>query len=443
MSEPSLTAWRMSTLVKRLGPLLRLASEYTAAHMTARLLAAISGLMLVRLLPVSEYGFYTLVLAAFTFICTFSDLGATETLSFFRWRGGKKNRPWIPYFHAVLRFRRTVFVFGFISSAAYIFYTGRHIGADTQTILGGIALMGLAAWFAIQSGIISYVLKLEQRFRQAYAVELSNEGIKLLAVGLIWILGFTTALAGMTSVALGALIAAILATRLLEQRFVKSGIPTQRQDRHNSRMLRGQIMPILPGTIYFTLQGPLIVWLAAYYGSVVNVAEVGALGRIGALIGVIAGFTGTVFVPRLLAIRDEALFLMRYLHWWLVMLTLGGIMMLAVLIFPDVLLYLLGSSYSGLHTELVISAATAVIATWGAFSWHINRARGWVKYQPYRVPVIVAGQIPMFFALDLSTTPGVLLFSLGSMILDVLFQTLISVVGFFTRHTQMKPITHA
>lgn len=429
--------------MKRLGPLLRLASEYTAAHMASRLLAAISGLMLVRLLPVSEYGFYTLVLAAFTFICTFSDLGATETLSYFRWRGGKKNKPWMPYFYAVLRFRRTVFVFGFISSAAYIFYTGRHIGEDTQAILAGIVLMGLSAWFAIQSGITFYVLKLEQRFRQAYAVELSNEGIKFLAVGLIWVLGLPTAFAGMASVALGALVAAIFATRLLGQRFAKSGIPKQRQDRHNSRVLLGQIMPLLPGTIHFTLQGPLIAWLAAYYGSVVNVAEVGALGRIGVLVGVIAGFTGTVFIPRLIAISDEALFLKRYLHWWLVMLTFGGIMMLAVLAFPDVLLYLLGGSYTVLHTELVISAATAVIATWGAYSWHINRARGWVKYQIYRVPVIVACQIPMFFAIDFSTTQGVLLFGLGSIILDVIFQTLISVRGFFAQPTQMKRITNA
>jgi O-antigen/teichoic acid export membrane protein len=434
---------RVLHLVKRATPLLRLASEYTAAHMAARLLAAISGLMLVRLLPVSEYGFYTLVLAAFMFICTFSDLGATETLSFFRWRGGKKNKSWIPYFHAVLHFRRTVFVFGFIFSAAYLLYTGRHIGEDTQTILAGILLMGLAAWSAIQSGIISYVLKLEQRFRQAYAVELSNEGIKLLAVGLIWILGFTTALAGMTSVALGALVAAFLATRLLGQRFAKGVIPKQRKDHHSSRVLLGQIMPILPGTIHFTLQGPLIAWLAAYYGSVMNVAEVGALGRIGALIGVISGFTGTVFVPRLLAISDEALFLKRYLHWWLVMLTFGGIMMLAVLAFPEVLLYLLGGSYSGLHTELVISAATAVIATWGAFSWHINRARGWVKYQPYRLPVILAGQIPMFIALDFATTRDVLLFSLGSMSLDVLFQTLISVFGFLTQQKLMNQTSHA
>lgn len=421
---------RLIPLAKRAGPLLMLASEYTAAHMAARLLAAISGLMLVRLLPVSEYGFYTLVLAAFTFICTFSDLGATETLSFFRWRGSKKNKPWMPYFHAVLRFRRTVFVFGFISSAAYIFYTGRNIGGDTQAILAGIVLMGLSSWFTIQSGIISYVLKLEQRFRQAYAVELSNEGTKLLAVILIWIMGFATAFAGMASIALGAVFAAILATRLLGQRFAKSGMPKHRHAHRRSRVLLGQIMPILPGTIHFALQGLFIVWLAAYYGSVVNVAEIGALGRIGVLIGVIAGFTGTVFVPRLLAISDESLFLKRYLHWWLVMLTFGGIMLLAVLAFPEVLLYLLGGSYSDLHLELLAVAATAIVWTWNGYVYSVNRARGWVMYQSYIVFVLVAGQAAMFKYLNFSNSMGVLLFGLGTAFLWMSYQLVLNVAGF-------------
>lgn len=408
----------------------RLATEYTAAHMATRLLAAISGLMLVRLLPVSEYGFYSLVLAAFTFICTFSDLGATETLSFFRWRAGKKNRSWMPYFHAVLRFRRTVFAIGFSASAAYIFYTGRHIGAGMPTILAGIVLMGLAAWFAIQSGIISYVLKLEQRFRQAYAVEISNESTKLLAVGLIWVFGLATASAGMASIAIGALIAAILATRLLGQRFAGIEQAEQRQNSRTGRVLLGQIMPILPGTMHFAIQGPLITWLAAYYGSVVNVAEVGALGRLGVLIGVIAGFTVTVFVPRLLAITDEALFMRRYLQWWVAILAFGGLVMLAVRIFPEALLYLLGASYAGLQTELLVVAATAVFWTWNGYVYSVNRARGWVKRQEYILFFLIAGQVVMFTCLEFASTLHVLFFAMGTSLLWVAYQLVLNIAGF-------------
>ena len=186
---------------QRVGPLIRLATEYSAAHVAARGLAAISGLLLVRLLPVNEYGFYTLLLTAFGFICTFSDLGATETLSFFRRRAMLKGKSWRRYIDAVMRFRRMMFMFGFTASAAYILFTARHIEQATSNAVMGIVLMGLAAWFSIRSGIISYVLKLEQRFRPAYALELSNEVVKLLAVSLMWGLGLATALAGMSAVA--------------------------------------------------------------------------------------------------------------------------------------------------------------------------------------------------------------------------------------------------
>lgn len=423
-------------MAKRVAPLLRLASEYTAAHIAARLLAAISGLLLVRLLPVSEYGFYTLVLAAFTFICTFSDLGATETLSFFRWRGGKRNKTWMPYFHAVLRFRRTVFVLGFVCGAAYVLYTGRHVGEDMPTVFAGILLMGISAWFAIQAGIVSYVFKLEQRYRQAYAVELSNESAKLAIVLIIWAFGMATALAGLVSISLGALLAALLANSLLAGKGDMGAHTSKQQARRTNRVLLKQIAPTLPGSIYFSLQGVLVTLIAAYYGTVANVAEVGALGRLGALIGVLAGFTGTVFVPRLLAISDEKLFFRRYLLWWLVIFTIACLIMLAVWLFPSELLFLLGESYSGLHRELLVLAATAIVGMWGGFAWNISRARGWVKYHSCSVALTVICQIGMFFFLDFSTTLGVLLFGLGTLTVGFLYQLATNIAGFISLRMQ-------
>lgn len=428
---------RIIPLAKRARPLLRLASEYTVANVVNRLLAATSALLLVRLLPINEYGFYTLAMSAFTFVCTFSDLGATEALSFFRRRAAKRNKSWMPYFYAVLRFRRTVFLFGLIVSSTYISIAGSHIGQDSGTILSAVALMAFGAWFAIQSSISTFVLKLDQRFRQAYAVDFTNEASKLFAVIVIWIFSITTAIAGLAGVAFGAFAAALLATALARRPTSESERPSHRRMRNSSRLLLGQITPILPGTIYFTLQAPLVAWLAAYYGSVANLAEVGALGRISLLMGLIAGFTANVFIPRLVAITNDALFLRRYFHWWLILLCVGGFLLIAVSLFPDALLLLLGDQYSGLQTELMVAAAAAVFSSWSAFSWHVNRVRGWVKYQLYRVPVFAAGQVAMFLTLDLSTTQGVLVFGMGTILLDLIFQTVISVIGF------IAPIEHA
>jgi O-antigen/teichoic acid export membrane protein len=399
------------------------------AQVATRLLAAVSGLLLVRILPVTEYGMYTIFLAAFTFVCTLSDLGVTETLSYFRRRtGGKKS--WRHYLHAVLRFRRTLFLIGATCASAYIFYTGQHLGQDARSLGAAIFLVGVGAWYAIHSSILSYVLKLEQQFRKVYVVEVGNECVKLISVGLIWVTGFTTALGGLFGVSLGACFAAFLASRFYSPGLPKDKEKNIRNARRGRRLLLGQISPILPGTIYFTLQGPLVAWIAAEYGSIVTVAEVGALARINALIGVVAGFTVTIILPRLLAVRDERVFLARYFQWWGAMVILGGTIMLMVWIFPGPFLYFLGDAYSELHTEIAISAAAAVVATWGTFAWGINRLRGWIEYQPLRVPVIVSGQIPLFLLLDFSAAEGVLIFILVSVCLDVVFQTLINISGF-------------
>lgn len=421
---------RITHLVRRAAPLLKLAREYTAAHILARLMAAISGLILVRLLPVNEYGLYTLALTAFTFICTFSDLGATETLSFFRWRALKRNKPWVQYFHAVVRFRKTIFLFGFVAASLYVIASGRRVGTDWFPLLAGVLLMGLGAWFAIQSGINTYVLKLEQRFRAAYAVDISTEGVKLLGAGLIWLLGLTTAIAGMVSIAVGALVAALLSYKLLDQTGRAHIQTTRRRADKNRRLLLSQILPTLPGSIHFALQGVLVAGLAAYFGTIENVAEVGALGRLGVLIGIIAGFTGSVFVPRLLAITDEKVFLRRYLQWWLTIIAFGLILLAAVAVFPNEVLWLLGGNYSGLYQELLISAATAVVASWLSYSFAINRARGWMRFQQYSVPYIVVGQIVLLMLLDMSSTSGVLWFAFGSIGVGFTYQLILNIAGF-------------
>jgi O-antigen/teichoic acid export membrane protein len=435
-------ARQLASLVRRIMPLARLASEYATAQVVGRVLAATSALILVRALSVSEYGYYTLFLTAFTFICTFSDLGVTETLSYFRWRAGARQRPWVHYMHAVLSFRRIVFALGLLGSGIYLFYVGGRIGRTPLVGVVAVAIMGFSAWFAIQSGVLTYVLKLQQRFREAYAIEISNEATKLLVVVSIWLAGLVSACAGMASVAAGAVVSATLATYLQSRQGVIAK-PSSRQAYQRSRMVLRQITPVLPGTIHFTLQGPLIAWIAAHYGSVANLAEVGAVGRIAVIIGALSGFTSAVFLPRLLSINNEGIFRKRYLQWWLVTLAYGGLMLLLIFTFPQPLLWLLGQSYESLNTELVTASATAVVATWGAYSWNVNRARGWTKYQPYRVPVMVIGQLGLFLTLDLATTQGVLLFAFWSIALDVCFQTLISVFGLAASNVTMKSAHHA
>src|SRR5262249_17588718 len=125
------------------------------------------------------------------------------------------------------------------------------------------------------------------------------------------------------------------------------------------RQILRYLLPTLPAALYFTVQGPLLVWLAATFGSVRTIAEVGAVGRLGLAGGLFSGLIGTVFVPRLARLTDDRTYLVRFLQFGAVLAAVAAAMTVAAALVPDLFLFLLGPHYSGLRSELVLVVAGA------------------------------------------------------------------------------------
>ena len=86
-----------------------------------------------------------------------------------------------------------------------------------------------------------------------------------------------------------------------------AGAPTGDLRPYRRQILR-YMLPTLPSALYFSVQGPLLVWLSATFGTTRTLAEVGALGRLGLIVGMFSGLTGVVFLPRLAAITSDGLY---------------------------------------------------------------------------------------------------------------------------------------
>ena len=185
-----------------------------------------------------------------------------------------------------------------------------------------------------------------------------------------------------------------------------------------------------PSAAYFSIQGPLTVWLSAYFAGTQSVAEVGALGRLGLIFGLLSGFIGAVLIPRLSVVTDDAHYLRRYLQFWLVLAAFGAGVVALALAVPHWLLWLLGDAYSGLRDGVLVVAVTAVLTSWGGYVVGINNARGWVRLQPVAVAIFAAIQVTLVAVLDLSSTIGVLYYGLWSSLAGLLLQATINVVGF-------------
>jgi hypothetical protein len=200
--------------------------------------------------------------------------------------------------------------------------------------------------------------------------------------------------------------------------------------RYRRAVLR-YLLPTLPSALYFSIQGPLVVWLAATFGASRNIAEVGALTRLGMLIGVFSGLTGVVFLPRLARITDDRLYRVRALQFGAVQLALASSLLLAAWVAPGPLLWVLGSQYRGLDRELLLVVAGAGLTLLGGFAVSINLARSWTRWETLAVAILATFQALAVARLPMGSTMGVLTFNLLTAAVGLALQLVVATLGFF------------
>ena len=108
---------------------------------------------------------------------------------------------------------------------------------------------------------------------------------------------------------------------------------------------------------------------------------------------------------------------------------MAGLLAAAALV-PRLFLMLLGPHYNGLHRELLFMVAGSGTAVLGSYVANINLARGWIRFQGLTVMGELAGQILLVKLLPLSTTAGVLRFTLLSAAVALFCQCIVLALGF-------------
>ena len=415
----------------RIGRWSRLFSEYTAAQVVIQALGIVAGLWLVNLLPVREYALYTFAMSIFAFLSIFSDLGVGSALLFFRRETRAAGAAFDPYIRAAYKVRYALLAVGLCAGLAFMVTIGPERGFGYAEIVVVGALLIAAVWAQVGSSIAILQLRLEGLYRGSYLAEACANALRLLIVAAMWLAAAPFAWLAMLSGAAGALASRTVATGALRR--AGHALTADPSEQHQRAPLEGIVRYVLPmslSAVYFSIQGPLTVWLSAYFAGTQSVAEVGALGRLGLIFGLLSGFMGAVLIPRLAVVTDETHYLRRYLQFWVVLAVFGaGVVALAWGV-PDWLLWLLGESYAGLGDGVLIVAISAVLASWGGYVVGINNARGWIRLQPVAVAIFAAIQIWLILVLDLSSTIGVLHYGLWSGLAGLLLQVLINVAGF-------------
>jgi len=286
---------------------------------------------------------------------------------------------------------------------------------------GGVVL---CVWFQIASSLRVLALRLADRYGASYRAELAGGLVRLALAAVLVASALLRSWLGVLSAAAGSAVVTFLARPATAPVAAPGELwPLQR------KVLR-YLLPSLPSALYFSIQAPLIVWLAATFGPTRNIAEVGALGRLGLAVGIFSNLTGVVFLPRLARISDEGRYRTRYLQFGSLLVAVALVMVLAASIAPDAFLWLLGKHYTGLRDELFLVVIAAGFNLLGGYAVAVNLARSWNRWEGLAVVILIAVQACLVAMLPLGTTSGVLLFNVCTAATGLLLQLVIALGGF-------------
>ena len=198
----------------------------------------------------------------------------------------------------------------------------------------------------------------------------------------------------------------------------------------------GIVKRAMPGAIYYTVSAQLSVWLLSIFGNTSGIAQVGALGRLAAVLTLIGTIFSTLIIPRYSRFQGGGgAVLSRYLKIHSMYIPVALIVLIPTWLFPDVMLHILGRTYQGLERELFLVVASSLLATMSGTAYMANASRNHIWPPIVLFPVLISCQIWMIVALPIDTVEGAVT---GALATNVLGYAVHALYGLFCIKRESK-----
>ncbi|MGA2569214.1 MAG: hypothetical protein ABSF23_01730 [Terracidiphilus sp.] len=293
-----------------------------------------------------------------------------------------------------------------VAAVIYVPITRQH----HWTALTSVLLFASVVASIYFSGMLSYFgapLLIHGRLSHYYRHQMAGALFRILTCGILYLTGLLTACATSWINTLSFLLVGWLYAR--ESRpFIT--LP-ERPDPDTTRQMVQYILPNLPSYLFFALQGQIALFLISFFGQTHNIAEVGALGRMGQVFLLLSGFNGAVIEPFIARLPDR-----RVLRSFLLVSLSAAAICVPIcclgFIDPKLLLILLGPKYALLRREtgwLVLSSCVGYLT---GVLWTMTAARRWIYWTTTwtSISLIIAAQVLFLCRFRVDSTLNAILF---------------------------------
>ncbi|TDD94671.1 lipopolysaccharide biosynthesis protein [Flavobacterium cellulosilyticum] len=388
--------------------ILKLISIVGSTEILLKGIGFISGILIVRLLPIQEYAFYTLANTMLGTLVVLTDGGISNgvmALSGKVWQDPKKLGSILA---TGLDLRRKFAVITLLFAAPIIIYLLVLNKASWLTALL-ILLSLIPAFYAdLSDSLLEITPKLHQDIASLQKNQLTvGFGRLMLTLLTIFIFPWTYVILLASGLPR---IYGNLKLKKINEKFVDSN---QKPDPIIRKEILRIVTRILPNIIFFAFSGQIVIWILSVFGNTNELASIGALGRFSILIGLFTSVLATLFIPRFSRLGDhKSKILKAFFIFQLILFLFSGFVMLIVLLFPAQMLWILGASYSGLTSELFLIILANCIGLISSLTGNLIGSRGHFLNPILVMTMNLATVTAAFFIWDLSTLHGILYYSI-------------------------------
>jgi len=384
----------------------------------------LSGILVIRWLPTSEYALYTLANTMLGTMVVLADSGIATGVTA---QGGKvwKDRKQLGTVLVTgMNLRKKFAIGSLIIAAPVLLYLLNYHGAGWGMAV--LILLALIPAFtsALTGAIFMVPLKLHQDIKPLQKNLLLES---LGRFGLIFSLVFFP-------FSFVAILCAGIPRAIANIRLYKITKKFADWRKSVDTVIRKNILDVvkrlMPGAVYYCISGQISIYLISIFGSTANVAEIGALGRISIVLTLISTLFGTLIYPRFARLEENhKLLLKRFFQITAALFAICTIAVIGIWVLSTPILWVLGDAYSDLNVELVLSAIASCIGLISGGVFTMSSQRSWVMNPALSIPVSIAAIVVGAIVMDVTTLIGVLQFN----IFIVSIQLILNSVYFFFR----------
>jgi len=376
----------------------------------------ISGILIIRLLPVHEYALYTL---ANTFLGTMTMLADSGISSGVMAEGGKvwqdKKRLGV-VLATGLNLRRKFGLVSFVITTPILAKLLLDHGATWLTTTLIILSIIPAFFAALSDSFLEMAPKLHQDIKglQKNQIEVS---VGRLALSALFLFVFPFTYIAIVAASLPRLYGNFKLIKI-SARFANDA---EEPDLLVQKQLTIGVKRTLPIVIYHCISGQISIWLVTFFGTTNNISELGALGRLSIIFNLFTVMFSTLVIPRFSRMKESKSDLMKhYLIIQAITFVISASLLFAIWLGSKQILWVFGENYSGLIYPMLLIGLTSSIGLMSGICSQLVISRGW-----FMKPLFLIG---VNFG---STVISLAFFNINSLIGILYFNIVVSIIAYF------------